>query len=351
MLTENQAHNLRGFTLPFGFETQSYGDTYAVAMRALFAAIRKDAPTWDIQSDAVELPETLGFLRDTAVWFGKLIHDVKHRKIRKVMRRLKIGATRDNIKRMHQILLYGNRHPVSVGDSMQNLWMKYRYAFMPMVYSVRDAFKAFCMSPYNGEDKYCFTSQVTIPYEYFRDLVTPYYRQPLSYNVHLLSIEKSSVRLKAYYNYTASLATRLNLNSWHGLVAAAWEKVKFSWLVDWFVSVGEYLQNLNVPSLVPGIECKLTVKGKTSDDLFITDVKVDGGCELTGMHFNSATGQNKTFNFIRDKVSLSIPDVEVNLPSTWFNTKRSIDSACLSWQAVRSNLGGYLEHSTYKIIR
>lgn len=351
VLRENQAHNLRGYTLPFGFENGSYQSTLSVAMRALFAKIRKDAPSWDILTDAAELPETLGFLRDTASWFGKLVDDVKNRRLRNVMRRLKISTSRGNMRRMHQTLLYGNRHPVAVIDSLQNLLMSYRYAIMPMVYSTRDAFKAFCMSPYKGKENYCFTSQVTMPYEYFTDKVTPYTRSPLSYNVHLQSFEKSSVRLKAYYNYTASLLTRLNLNSWHGLVSAAWEKVKLSWVVDWFISIGEYLQNLNVPDLIPGVECKLTIKGLTSDHLFITDIKVEDGCVLTGMEFNSTTGRNKTFKFSREKVSLTIPDVEINLPSTWFNAKRSIDSACLSWQAVRSNLGGYLEKSTYKIIR
>lgn len=351
VLRENQAHNLRGYVLPFGFVPGSYGRTFDTAMRALFTNIRKDAPGWDILTDAVELPETLGFLRDTANWFSKLVDDVKNRRIRKVMRRLKVSTTRRNIKRMHQVLLYGNRHPVAVIDSLQNLWMSYRYAIMPMVYSTQDAFKAFCMSPYNGKDNYCFTSQVTIPYEYFSDVVTPYSRSPLSYNVHMQSLEKSSVRLKAYYNYTASLLARLNLNSWHGLVSVAWEKVKFSWVVDWFISIGEYLQNLNVPDLIPGVECKLTVKGSTSDYLFMTDIKVEDGCVLSGMEFFSTTGRNKTFKFSRDRVGLSIPDVEINLPSTWFNTKRSLDSTCLSWQAVRSNLGGYLQNSTYKIIR
>lgn len=341
VLFENRAHQLKGLTFPFGYSSASRERTLATAQRALFAKIRKEAPGWDILSDAVELPETLRSLRAAAHWVGNLMDDVKNRRIKKVMRRLKVSTTRRNIRRMHQILLYGNKHPVTVGDSMANLWMNYRYAVMPVVYSVQDAFKAFCTDCYKGSENYCFTSQVTIPYETFTETVTPYSRDPLSYNLHFSVLEKTSVRLKAYFNYSASLITRLNLNSWHGLAAAAWEKVKFSWVVDWFISVGEYLQNLNVPDLVPDCVINQTIKGITEENLFITDVKTYDGRVIRNISFNALSGKNKTFMFARSPVGLSIPDVEVNLPSTWFNTKRSIDSSCLLWQKIRSNLGGH----------
>jgi len=309
---------------------------------ALLAKIVNDAPNWDVLTDLAEGKETVGLLRETASKFINLASMVKRRDVLSIAKFFKVSTTKRGLKRLRR-RIYPKRtlggHGVTVGSSMSNLWMSYRYGFMPMIYSMQDALIAFNASFAEGVS---LTSQVTLSDSLFAetsatgDTATGY-----------KAINKSSrscsgsFRKKAYFNYTNSMLARLIGNPFAAVARTTWELVPFSFVVDWFVGIGDYLDNLQVDTLVPTSSVNVTEKGSTRlTNWFVPDGAVNG-YRHTIAKFHGASAVSTHFRFERSKGSLSVPGI--NLSQSWYTFKRSIDSSCLLWQRLSKRLNEYVD--------
>ncbi len=127
--------------------------------------------------------------------------------------------------------------------SLGALWLTYRYGWMPLIHDMKDATEVLSkkLSVY---DQRCFVKspKVTCSSSFVRDLA------PGSAEVR----RDTKIWFKTWFSPPASysslaarFASQLGLDA---PLTVAWELVPFSFVVDWFIGVGEYLEALNKPS-------------------------------------------------------------------------------------------------------
>lgn len=306
------------------------------AQAALVAKVDDGVQQWDILTDLAEAKETVSTLKSTASWFYELARLVRRRSGAGILQHLNIHPTRKKVRYLNRkIMVYraytlNSQRAVDVFSTMSNLWMTYRYGFMPMIYSMRDAFAAFTANP----DLLGLTKkfQVTLNEHVFYQ---PTYSQMDNGSGLLWTPSKSysftgSIRHQAFVSFTAALKARLGLTSFSSLLRTAWEVVPYSWVLDWFTGIGAYLQGLGLEDLVPNSAVNSTEKGYTRIwGSFSYSSKT--GWRHVPIAFQSG-GESRYFYFRRWKGNLSSAFVGWN---PWFNFKRSLDSACLSWQHTK----------------
>lgn len=309
---------------------------------ALLSKIVNDAPNWDVLTDLAEGKETVGLLRDTASKFIDLTSMVKRRDIMSIAKFFKVSTTKRGLKRLRR-RIYPVRtlggYGVTVGSCMSNLWMSYRYGFMPMIYSMQDAMIAFNASFAKGVS---LTSQVTLGDSLFAETSAPG-STSTGYKATNKSSRscRGSFRKKAYFNYTNSMLARLVGNPFATVARTTWELVPFSFVADWFVGIGDYLDNLQVDTLVPTSSVNVTEKGTTRlVNWFEPNGAIDGYSH-TIAKFYGTSAESTHFKFERSVGSLSVPGID--LSQSWYTFKRSIDSACLLWQRFNKNLNEYVD--------
>lgn len=312
------------------------------SQKALLAKIVGNAPNWDVSTDLAEGKETVGLLRQTAAKLMNLASAVKRKDIHTIARFFRVSTTRRGLKRLRR-RIYPQRtlggEGVRVMDVMSNLWMSYRYGFMPMVYSMQDAAIAFNASFAKGVS---LTEQVTLS-DFLSEVTSNTGNTWEGYNAlnKSLRICSGSFRKKAYFNYTNSMLARLIGNPVTTLARTAWEVVPFSFVVDWFVGIGDYLDNLQVDTLVPTSSVNVTEKGFSRVLNWFEPNGTSTGYRHTIDRFFGNSAEATAFKFERSKGSLSVPGVD--LSQSWYTFKRSIDSACLSWQRFGRKLNEYVD--------
>lgn len=318
------------------------------SQKALLAKIRANAPTWDVLTDLAEAKETVGLLRGSAQWLLGVAAAVKRRDVRLIAGMFKVSTSRKGIKRLRRTLYPKtlNAAGISVGSSMSRLWMSYRYGFMPMIYSMQDAMIAFGASWAKGVK---LTEQVTL-----KDEISSTYSNTGSTFSGYKAVNHSdrycsgSFRKKAYFNYTNSMLSRLGVNP-YSLARTAWELVPFSFVIDWFVGIGDFLDNLQVDTITCNSSVNITEKGSTRLVDWWAPDGVDPGYRHTIHKFFGNSVESTYFNFRRSRGNLSAPGVD--LSQSWYTFKRSIDSACLLWSRYSRKLNEFVDPSgfTYRV--
>lgn len=316
------------------------------AQKALVSRVVGNAPNWDVLTDLAESKETVGLLRSSAQWFMKVATAVKKRDVMTIARMFQVSTSKKGIKRLRR-RIYPQRtlggYGVTVGTSMSNLWMSYRYGFMPIIYSMQDALIAFNAEFSEGTK---LTEQVTLSDSLYVETSDPgnAYGGYKATN-RTSRLVQGSWRKKAYFNYTNSMLARLVSPA--ALLQTAWEVVPFSFVADWFVSVGDYLDNLQVDTITSGpAAVNVTEKGTSVlRNWFEPNGAVSGYSHTIETFFGSVCTAT-AFTFARSKGSLSVPGID--LSQSWYTFKRSIDVACLSWQRVHKRLNEYVEPDGFR---
>lgn len=122
-------------------------------------------------------------------------------------------------------------------EALQSKWMEYRYAIMPALYSVQDISKL--VKERNNAYKTDREKRV-ITYNNVTDvpLINPYdsyVYQEVSGTTTVRAVGKARYNLS---NLNLRLFDQVGLNPF----VTAWELIPFSFVVDWFVNVGDWVQ-------------------------------------------------------------------------------------------------------------
>ena len=311
---------------------------------ALVNKVVSNAPNWDVMTDLAEGKETVGLLTSTASKFINIASMVKHRDVSGLLKFLKKKNSRFNRRKLRRELYQqtlGGKG-VRVIDAMSNLWMNYRYGFMPMIYSMTDALIAFNASFAAG---YRLTEQVTISDTIFSSKSEVGNGAGNGFKAKYDSTRsvQGSIRKKAYFDYTDAMWARLVGNPIYAVARSAWEVTPFSWVYDWFVGVGDYLNNLQVDTLVPSSSVNVTEKSLSVERMAISKGGALEGYSHTIESVIGVVGTSKTRYFARSIGNLSVPGVD--LSQSWYTFKRSIDASCLAWQRVGKHLNTYVDPS------
>lgn len=260
---------------------------------------------------------TLAELRDlrrlfTSVAFSlrQLIHLVSHRSV---------AITRSNLRRRRSGRGLRSQDPFQVFAA---LWLQYRYGWLPLVYAIQDALRALNASIENGQ-MLVGTASYTETLNDSRTVDTvSTVNEKRTDTTTIQGTRKYSV--KAYGKVNNTSRARFAFDP----LITAWELVPFSFVVDWFVNVGDFIQAWSPFSGV-------TPLGVTASTVTDTVTTTTSQWEWFAPFHSGSAGPY--VGITEEKVYVRSP---VGLPAmpTWnpsLNTVRGIDLASLIYLALQ----------------
>lgn len=286
-----------GISSPFG----SVNTSNLVDRSLQVAYSNLKAGDYDLGTDLAEMRETLEMLRSPFNALRKLLSDWQR----------KAGSLK------------------KTGDAIAGTWMEYRYGIMPIVYSIQDII-ALCekqaeqvqiLRRVKGSASNSKSSSTT--------WLTPYKSSLWSMTEGTTYEAEQKATTSVYFRRqrTPSLAHNLGLD-WSNLPSIAWELTKLSWLLDWWLHIGDYLSSVrydpsilvvgNCTSIVETIRRKSVVK-----DVSIGTVKIPSEL-LTYVQ----TWKRLTRVVGTPKPLYPVVDWEFH------SVKHTLDALALSWQSM-----------------
>jgi len=208
------------------------------------------------------------------------------------------------------------RRRVDSGD-ISGAWLAMQYGWLPFVSDVFEAWKAY--------------EELTAPPKSLSFVVTAKNSiswngsaEPTNYTCNNRRVD--SVRLK--YTLTEELSAPRSL----GLLdpaSVAWELTPWSFVIDWFVPVGEYLEVLNVVPQLRGrwVRTEKTVTYESLGEILLDAYKI---CP-----FGTYLGLSKTINRTVGSSSLQVPLPSVKTLDKALSPTRIYNALALAHQRLR----------------
>lgn len=193
--------------------------------------------TYDLLTDLAELPETVR-------WMYDLLDQARRA----------TSAAADKEIRYKQMFKKKILTAVQLADALASVWMQYRYAIMPIVYSLQDIEKTF------GQYSRVFktTRGIEREDEEFDETMQNLVWRGLTCGSYV-GEHKHRIFLKRNYDPVTLLdgfLKNISLNP----ITTAWELVPLSFVVDWFVNIGDVLAAYTGPSLHIGEGCTYSIQ-------------------------------------------------------------------------------------------
>jgi hypothetical protein len=196
---------------------------------------RLKTEAWGEVLNAYSLGSELGELGQTLRFVSELIHTVKH-------------PIKSFMKARDQMIRNFKRKGIKMGsldaaNELSGLWLQYRYAFMPLVYSVQDVMKLLDGNPTFVTARRKVGAEISFP-----DLPE---KSTYLYDEFVGSVEYR-ITVKGTWKVNSN-SDRIDINP----ITTAWELIPLSFVVDWFVNVGDFLQSYvrNLTSSADVIGC------------------------------------------------------------------------------------------------
>jgi hypothetical protein len=229
--------------VPYSLDTNMKDliDQKPLVMKAAIEARNRISPIL-VQSlvSVAELPKTINLLGDTIKSLAKIIRGVKKGNWADVLEG--IGSTRKV-----------RSYPNFVRDSAAKRWLELRYGWTPLIMEVQGTIKALSKrDPIKPRATSRRVVSKTAISEW--DLIQS---QAQFSDQHFHYIFSKRVDARAYCLYEAELTTRSARD--FGVTEfplAAWELVPFSFVVDWFIPVGNWIE-----ALTPKLGIKILAEG------------------------------------------------------------------------------------------
>lgn len=167
-------------------------------------------------------------------------------------------------------------------------WLELQYGWQPLLNDVYESAKALeaCTA---GPRIYSYTRAISrsLTQKVGSENITPYW---------------TTYRVKSVWAIRVRMKEELSLGRSLGLTdpfAIAWEKVPFSFVADWFIPIGSYLDNL---AIIPHMNAEFL------ETVFTTENNTNIGQWTSATDFRGATSQSKIYKVNRvRRYSLNVP--------------------------------------------
>lgn len=233
---------------------------------------------------------------------------------------------------------YGHRplrpKDVSLMDDSSRLWLEYRYGWTPLVLDIEDSLKAFYAQSLRDELSPRTYEVALATGEEQKTTVVTTLGPSFGGGKYTTSVtDNQVVTVKAYAKYTvkspSGFMNRLNDFGVFDIPAAMWEVVPFSFVVDWFIPIGDWLSAISPKMGVEVIDSGLVSKRVSTRTRLVvgyTPDKTTAGGWIQPMVPLGATDsyQETLVTRLASLPPTTLPPIEVKL-----NLKRFADAVAL----------------------
>lgn len=286
---------------------------------------------YDILTELAESRETINYVRSKVTEFSAIASKIAHTDEQ--------AWKRGRRKSAEQLLKSADRALRKLGGR----WMEYRYAIMPLFYSLRDIGEllddngAKYQTNRKTERIQSEATNVQLPSSGF------YLERQVSGQVRVSSMTKARYDLEGL---TSLYARRIASNPF----STAWELVPLSFVVDWFFNVGDSITAASsIDFSSQRASCTVT-RSEYEESIFAVQPDTDPvtlpsrsweGKFVPEFYFDTTTRQRallrRTTVNNYDRVLFTKPDFRIQY-DPFLNWKRFIDAAVLSYQPTKNLL-------------
>lgn len=244
---------------------------------------------------AIDLYTSLAEAKETVSWIFSLLRDAisQYRRTRRHITSLMRGKrTTENA--------------AGLQSEVNNRWLEYRYAVTPLAYQIEDAL------------------------QYLQSFFTPYqtFRDGRAKTINIETTDWVSTPFKVVdrcfvkHKYRAGVWDH-NLGT--SLAVTAWETIPLSFVIDWFLNIGDLLSALSTPSSVAQRAAQYSRQIPLGTEIVFRHKHYEGASVVfTGGYYNAIPFD-----------PLLRVGVNIELNMTWM---RWLDAFALSWNMLRSNV-------------
>lgn len=268
-----------------------------------------NSDSFDLLTELAEMPETVRYIIGRLKDFGKIL--IEYQEVKKLrVTKLRKKRRRESDANYNK---YVNKKSVNdLTDASLSTWMEYRYSIMTLVYSLQDLHKYFLTL----NDVYK-TSRKRKVY----DAPTEWFYIPSGFTVESNSVVVNErIWIKRKYDLGSlfdSLAKGLQAN----LFKTAWELIPLSFVVDWFINIGDLIDSLL--SYQPYL-----IERQTSSR------QLSGTLKLRHKDGFSVEHKVKTYHrYLLKEQQISFFNIENGM-----NFVRALDALALTYKPVREKL-------------
>jgi len=288
---------ISGATLPAFTISQS--DIDAVVIKAMAAAKQ---PDWDLLTFIGEFPQTV-----------KLIAK-RIRGVNRIAKRVARRASRRELRRSRRKRV--DYDPNQALKDFLELWLEARYGWRPLVYDIQSMIKALKHKSLLSIQRK--SAKLTVP---VTASAGPAVSDNTNFKYTLNRTRVGSVKLRAVVFYKGDMSP-IGFNP----VITAWELTRYSFVVDWFINIGGWIQAMS-PRI--GYD-QLGVSVSTVADYYESAVQVatEGSAHTWSVGLTDLTYINTVKTYHRWSYSgIPLPSIQVNL-----NPLKIIDLIALALQ-------------------
>lgn len=288
--------------------------------------------TYDVLTELAEAHQLVSLLMSKVEAASSILSNVKGRTSPMTFRRFRSRRAKSLLKSSDKELrAAGNR------------WLEARYAILPIVYSMEDIYDLIRQRHYIYK-----TSRSKRYFEDATDFVLPPHGVGIGTRISYKVLVRSTVKLGYNDNALRRMFSQTQFNSFR----TAWELIPYSFVVDWFLNVGDLIASVSSIDLSSIRGCCTSVKHTRVEETFLLDYSTDHSVvsfPKTVCHPAQSLSEEHTRNVMALLKKETVqeynrflwhepaPELHFDPYLTW---QRILDGVALAYRPVRNILKG-----------
>lgn len=326
----------------FGVPSCKTGVSQDIAVNAAYADV-----SGSIAMALVDLAEA----HKTMQMFGMILNDARRMRTRSLMWLKGDSAKRAYARYSRDMKTLGgiNRRVGGVVSGASSYWLQWRYGWNPLLMSIADTAEAATAKTgknlrFTGRGSHSDSNSASAVHHHFTNPLWWAGTTPIPFGDATTTIDlQERIRAGVIAEITLTRAHALGL-SILDVPSAAWELIPYSFVVDWFIKVGDWIQ-----AWAPQLDFKILTAWSVleSEKVITRDMNIFARSQSkgTGTYLVRMTGSASNHQYVvvqRDKVRTvnpsrsSLPPIDVN-PFTSY--RRVLDAIALGYQTFGKNTG------------
>lgn len=223
------------------------------------------------------------------------------------------------------------KHPKKMLRRLGNDWMRYRYGIMPLIYSYRDIMKTM------NRGQSVSTSKVQILLPQPTGVSLPSAATQYKWRE---TVGDVTVRASIFQYFTYSEVARLSGIGFNPFVTA-WELVPYSFVIDWFVDIGSYINRATSQTLAQQSYASISRRENHSVKTWVhypnSDQTIACAMKYSYLWFGAKPATLPSKVFYRPEESQLLTEVETDAYHRWLlplSAARPAISINLNWRRL-----------------